>query len=71
VLGALAGLLGAAGAGVLSWLLARYLFEIEWRPAPVLLIAGVLLTALVVSVVGLIASADVLVRKPLRTLRGE
>jgi putative ABC transport system permease protein len=71
VLGALAGILGAAGAGVLSWLLARYLFEIEWRPAPVLLIAGVLLTAVVVSVVGLIASADVLVRKPLRTLRGE
>ena len=71
VLGALAGLLGALGAGGLSWLLARYLFEIDWRPAPILLTGGVLLTAVAVSTVGLIASADVLVRKPLRTLRGE
>ena len=71
VLGALAGILGAVGAGVLSWILARYLFEIDWRPAPILLAGGVLLTAMAVSIVGLIASADVLVRKPLRTLRGE
>jgi putative ABC transport system permease protein len=71
VLGALAGLLGAVGAGVLSWLLARYLFEIEWRPAPMLLTGGILLTAVAVSIVGLVASADVLIRKPLRTLRGE
>ena len=71
VLGALAGLLGAGGAGLMSWVLARYLFEIDWRPAPGMLLAGVLLTAGLVSVVGLIASADVLVRKPLATLKGE
>jgi putative ABC transport system permease protein len=71
VLGALAGLLGAAGAGLMSWVLAQYLFEIDWRPAPGLLLAGVLLTAALVSLVGLIASADVLVRKPLGTLKGE
>jgi putative ABC transport system permease protein len=71
VLGALAGLLGALGAGLMSWVLAQYLFEIDWRPAPGLLLSGVLLTAALVSVVGLIASADVLVRKPLGTLKGE
>jgi len=71
VLGTLAGLLGAGGAGVLSWVLARYLFEIDWRPAPLLLVGGVGLTAGLVSVVGLISSADVLVRKPLGTLKGE
>jgi putative ABC transport system permease protein len=71
VLGTLAGLLGAGGAGVLSWVLARYLFEIDWRPAPVLLASGVILTAALVSLVGLLSSADVLVRKPLGTLKGE
>ncbi len=69
VLGLLAGLLGAGGAAALSWSLARFLFAIEWRPAPLLLLAGAAATALVVSVVGLLASADLLVRKPLATLR--
>jgi putative ABC transport system permease protein len=71
VLGTLAGLLGAGGAGLLSWVLARYLFEIDWHFAPGLLASGVLLTALLVGVVGLVSSADVLVRKPLGTLTGE
>jgi putative ABC transport system permease protein len=71
VLGLLAGVLGAAGALGLSWALARYLFEIEWRPAPGLLAAGVVLTALTVALVGVVASADVLVKRPLETLRRE
>ncbi len=71
VLGALAGVLGAAGALVLSWLVATRLFDIEWRPAPGLLLGGVALTAALVCLVGVLSSADVLVRKPLNTLRGE
>jgi putative ABC transport system permease protein len=71
VLGTLAGLLGATGAAVLSWVLARYLFEIDWRPAPMLLASGVILTAALVSIVGLLSSVDVLLRKPLNTLKGE
>jgi putative ABC transport system permease protein len=71
MLGLLAGLMGAAGALALSYLLARNLFDIDWHPAPDLLALGVALTAIVVSVVGLIASIDVLVRKPLGTLRSQ
>jgi putative ABC transport system permease protein len=71
VLGLLAGLLGATGAFGLSWALARYLFDMTWRPVPGLLLAGALLTAVVVCVVGVAASLDVLVRKPLGTLRQE
>lgn len=71
LLGLLAGVLAAGGALGLSWVMARGLFDIDWRPAPVLLAAGVALTAAAASLVGLAASADVLVRKPLATLRRE
>ena len=71
LLGALAGLMGSAGALALSWVLARWLFDIEWRPAPGLLAAGVVITTVAVGLVGLAASADVLIRKPLATLRNE
>jgi putative ABC transport system permease protein len=71
VLGLLAGTLGALGALGLTWALATYLFEMDWRPAPGLLSIGLVLTAVTVMVVGLAASADILVRKPLATLRNE
>jgi putative ABC transport system permease protein len=71
VLGLLAGSLGAIGAAVLSWALARYLFAIEWQASPWLFLGGVAVVVAVVGVVGLLASADVLVRKPLATLRSE
>ncbi|HUL75450.1 MAG TPA: FtsX-like permease family protein [Vicinamibacterales bacterium] len=71
LLGALAGLVGAAGALALSWALARWLFDIEWRPAGWLFASGVVATAVTVAAVGLAASADILVRKPLAVLRSE
>ena len=71
LLGIVAGLLGAGGALVLSYLLATYLFDIDWVAAPAFVAAGVILTALLVSVVGWAASVDVLRRKPLTTLRQE
>ena len=70
-LGLLAGLIGAAGALGLSWAVTKYLFEIPWEPAPVLLSIGTLLTALLVGTIGVVASADVLRKKPLSTLRAE
>jgi putative ABC transport system permease protein len=60
-----------AGAFGLSWALVEYLFEMRWRPVPGMLAVGALLTAVVVCVVGLAASVDVLMRKPLGTLRRE
>jgi putative ABC transport system permease protein len=71
LLGLLAGIIGAGGAVGLSWAAATYLFGIDWHPAPLLMGAGVALTAVTVAVVGLAASADVLIRKPLATLKRE
>jgi putative ABC transport system permease protein len=70
-LGLLAGAIGAAGALGLSWGVTRYVFDISWRPVPGLLAIGALLTALLVVAVGVLASADVLRKKPLTTLRAE
>ena len=71
LIGLLAGVLGALGALGLSYAMARGLFDIDWRPAPVLLSLGVVLTAATVCLVGLVASAGILGRKPLGTLRNE
>lgn len=70
-LGLLAGAIGAAGALALTWGVTRYVFDMTWRPAPALLAAGALLTALLVGAIGVLASADVLRKKPLATLRAE
>lgn len=70
-LGLLAGIIGAVGALGLSWGVTRYVLDIPWRPAPGLLAAGAVLTMLLVGVVGILASADVLRKKPLATLRAE
>ena len=70
-LGLIAGLIGAAGAVVLSWAVCRYIFEIDWEPAPGLMAAGAVATMALVGVIGVLASADVLRKKPLATLRAE
>ncbi len=70
-LGLLAGIIGAIGALGLSWGVTRHVLEIPWRPAPGVLSAGAVLTMLLVGVVGILASADVLRKKPLATLRAE
>jgi putative ABC transport system permease protein len=70
-LGLLAGTIGAAGALALSWAACEYLFHIEWRPPGLVLAAGALLTMALVGAIGVLASADVLRRKPLATLRAE
>jgi putative ABC transport system permease protein len=69
VLGLIAGLIGAGGALALSWAVCRFVFDIDWTPAPVLLTIGALVTAALVGIIGVVASADVLRRKPLATLR--
>jgi putative ABC transport system permease protein len=71
LLGLLAGVLGGLGALGLSWVLAEQLLEIEWQPAFSTVALGLLGTALLVGVVGVVASVDILLRKPLGTLRSE
>jgi putative ABC transport system permease protein len=70
-LGLLAGCIGAAGALALTWGICRYVFEIRWRPDPGLLMAGAVITTLLVGIIGVAASFDVLRKKPLATLRAE
>ena len=70
-LGLLAGAIGAAGAAALTWGVTRHVLDIAWRPAPVLLVSGALLTTALVAVVGVAASTEVLRKKPLGALRAE
>lgn len=69
VLGLLAATLGALGAFVMSWALMEFLFDLRWHPPVALVTVGALAAAALVCIVGVIASLDVLLRKPLATLR--
>lgn len=71
LLGILAGMIGSGFAVFLSWAVSRFVLDIEWVFDPSLAILGVLVTALLVMVVGGLASFDVLFRKPLATLRSQ
>jgi putative ABC transport system permease protein len=71
LLGAVAGLVGSIGGLALSWALSRYALKVAWQPHLELAGLGVLAAVVLVAVVGLVASLDVLRRKPLVTLRGE
>ncbi|MEE9180181.1 MAG: FtsX-like permease family protein [Vicinamibacteria bacterium] len=70
-LGALAGAVGGLGAPLLTWVLCRYLFEIPWQPNFWLSLSGIPLTALGVSIVGVVTTRDILRKKPLAVLRAE
>ncbi|MFM9904885.1 MAG: ABC transporter permease [Pyrinomonadaceae bacterium] len=71
LLGLLAGIISTGFAVGLSYVVCRFLMEIKWEFDPVLTIAGVLVTALLVTIIGVAASFDVLFRKPLATLRSQ
>ena len=71
VLGALAGTVGSLGAVALTWGVSRYALEIPWRLFIGEHLAGVVITGLLVSAIGVLSSLDVLRHKPLATLRAE
>jgi putative ABC transport system permease protein len=71
ILGLLAGAIGAVFSSALSYLVCRFLMDIEWSSTPALSIVGILVTTLLVVTVGMIASFDILFRKPLGTLRSQ
>jgi putative ABC transport system permease protein len=71
VLGSLAGTIGSLGAIALTWGVSRYALEIPWRIFIGEHVGGVAFTAILVAVIGVLASLDVLRNKPLATLRAE
>jgi putative ABC transport system permease protein len=71
VLGAIAGTVGALGAIVLSWAIARFALELPWEAAPAIALTGIAGTSIMVAIIGVLASLDVLRHKPLATLRAE
>ena len=71
LLGAIAGGMGAAGSIALSWAVATVVLDMPWDPAAGMVASGVAIATVLVAVVGVAASADVLRRKPLATLRSE
>jgi len=71
LLGLIAGLVATAFAVTMSYVVCRYLMDIEWQFDPAVTLLGIIVTTLLVTVVGVAASFDVLFRKPLATLRGQ
>ena len=71
LLGLLAGGIGAGGAVGLSWAISRYALDIPFKPLLGMSAIGVVVTAVLVAVIGVISSWEVLQRKPLLTLRAE
>lgn len=71
LLGFLAGIIGASFAALLSYAVSVYVFQIKWEFDPGLLVTGIFITAFLVTIVGAIASFDVLFRKPLAILRSQ
>ncbi len=71
LLGLLAGIIGAGFAVLLSFAVSKYIFDISWEFALNQTLLGILITAFLVTIVGAIASFDVLFRKPLATLRSQ
>jgi putative ABC transport system permease protein len=71
VIGLLAGLIGSAAAILLSWSVSKYGLEIGWSFVPSINFVGVALTLLLVTVIGVLSSWDVMIKKPLGILRAE
>jgi putative ABC transport system permease protein len=69
LLGLLAGVIATVFAVSLSFIVSRYLMNIEWQFDLTLTLAGIAVTALLVMFVGAAANFDVLFRKPLAVLR--
>jgi predicted lysophospholipase L1 biosynthesis ABC-type transport system permease subunit len=72
VLGLVAGVIGSLGAIGVTWSLSTYgRTNIPWHLQPAVNIIGVTGTVALVTAVGVLASWDVIVKKPLGTLREE
>ncbi len=71
ILGLLAGLLGSAASIALTWAISEKALRIAWHFSPGVNLLGIAIPLLLVTIVGVISSWDVIVRKPLGILRNE
>ena len=71
LLGLAAGLVGALASLALSYSVARFVFEIPWSFSPAISLAGIALTVLLVTTVGVLSSLNALSQKPLAILRAQ
>jgi putative ABC transport system permease protein len=72
VLGLLAGVIGSAGAIGVTWAMTRFgRSGVVWHAHPLVNVAGVIVTMVLVTIVGQAASWDVMMKKPLGILREE
>lgn len=71
ILGLLAGLIGAFFATLLSFAVTKYILNFDWEFDWLLAVSGVVITALLVTFIGTLASFDVLFKKPLSILRSQ
>ena len=69
-LGLLAGTLAALGAGLVGYILAEQVFELEYAPGPLLWLSGIAVGTLLVGVSGTLAVRSVVNESPVVTLRG-
>jgi putative ABC transport system permease protein len=70
-LGLLAGLIGSGAAVALTWAVSKWGLDIAWKFLPSINAAGVAATLAVVTVIGVLSSWDVMIKKPLGILRAE
>jgi putative ABC transport system permease protein len=71
LLGLVAGLVGVLASVALSYAITRFIFEIPWSFSPAISFAGIALTILLVTAVGVASSLKVLTQKPLSILRAQ
>jgi len=71
LLGVLSGIIATSFAVSLSFVVTKYLMNIDWEFDIPTALAGIFATALLVTIVGVAASFDVLFRKPLAILRSQ
>jgi putative ABC transport system permease protein len=69
-LGLLAGTLAAFGAGLIGYVIATQIFELNYVPGPGLWLAGLLVGAALVGISGTLAVRSVVDESPVVTLRG-
>jgi predicted lysophospholipase L1 biosynthesis ABC-type transport system permease subunit len=72
VLGLLAGIIGSTGAAGVTWAMTAYgNIHVPWHFQPAITIMGIIATTILVAAVGVLASRDVIARKPITILREE